>query len=174
MDGFFLVSRRINFLVVRHSDGLVRWRTVPEAGKRIPLDEVFSADPRNKLARRVELGKSSLADQAKTSRSPQRGMNTDKEEIGGCRSQIPSFRSQIKDQIPSSKMENADKTTRSFSIWRLSFPWDLGIGIWNFRKATTKELVDKMPPSFPVWTYATCFPIHFIGCWRFPFISHRL
>jgi hypothetical protein len=111
MDGFFLVSRRINFLVVRHSDGLVRWRTVPGAGKRIPLDEVFSADPRNKLARRTELGKNSLADQDKTSKPPQRRvsdqldhriaqMNTDKRKSA---LQIPSFKSQIEDQIPSSK-----------------------------------------------------------------------
>jgi hypothetical protein len=119
MDGFFLVSRRINFLVVRHSDGLVRWRAVPGAGERIPLNEVFSADPRNKLARRIELGKNSLADQDKTSKPPQRRvsdqldhriaqMNTDKRksalQVPNPKLQIPNRRSN-----PKFQMKSADK-----------------------------------------------------------------
>src|SRR5438309_1447681 len=34
--------------------------------------------------------------------------------------------------------------------------------------------VDKVPPSFPVWSYATCFPINFASCWRFALAPHRL
>lgn len=47
----------------------------------------------------------------------------------GCKFQISSSKSQIKDQIPSFKMEDAAKARDLFWIWRLSFPWDLGIGI---------------------------------------------
>src|SRR5438132_13731962 len=73
-------------------------------------------------------------------------MNTDKEEIRA----VPNPKLQIpnKGSNPKFQMEDRDKSRDLFRFWRLSFPWDLGIWIWNFRKATAKELVDKVPPSF--------------------------
>jgi len=45
------------FVVVRDSDGLVRWRAVAEKRRRTPPDEVSSTDPRTDLPHGAEFGK---------------------------------------------------------------------------------------------------------------------